>query len=169
MRNNDLQEQIPSWSSLLLFSIDQKNWRRYMGGRLEVPIWLVLNVRWWWTREEQERSKRGAREEQERAQKGKKRTNFAQTISGWTVGCFPKVANPQSEPACAQRISQIWTILTKMSPSDLDPLFAHNTGEFQEPPTKRSLRCFQLSSLSFDLTLQSVSVDDRIVTIEGYS
>ena len=26
--------------------------------------------------------------------------------------------------------------LTKMSPSDLDPLFAHNTGEFQEPPTK---------------------------------
>ena len=58
-------------------------------------------------------NKRGTREEQERAQKGKKRTNFAQTISGWTVGCFPKVANPQSEPACAQRISQIWTIFDK--------------------------------------------------------
>ena len=73
-----------------------------ISGRLEVPIWLLLNVQWWWTREEQER-----------AQKGKKRTNFAQTISGWTVGCFPKVANPQSEPACAQRISQIWTIFDK--------------------------------------------------------
>ena len=28
-----------------------------------------------------------------------KNTNLAQTISGWTVGCFPKVANPQSDPA----------------------------------------------------------------------
>ena len=25
---------------------------------------------------------------------------------------------------------------SKMSPSDLDPLYAHNTGEFQEPPMK---------------------------------
>ena len=29
-----------------------------------------------------------------------KETSLAQAISGCTVGCFPKVANPQSEPAC---------------------------------------------------------------------
>ena len=26
--------------------------------------------------------------------------SLAQTISGWTVGNFPNVANPQSDPAC---------------------------------------------------------------------
>ena len=99
MRNNDLQEQIPSWSSLFLFSIRSK--------KTGDDIW----VDGWWFRFDC--CYMFNDDEQERAQKGKKRTNFAQTISGWTVGCFPKVANPQSEPACAQRVSQIWSIFDK--------------------------------------------------------
>ena len=30
--------------------------------------------------------------------------SLAQAISGWTVGSFPNVANPQSEPACTLNI-----------------------------------------------------------------
>ena len=56
--------------------------------------------------DENEMNKSGTRG----GEKGKKRTNFAQTISGWTVGCFPKVANPQSEPACAQRVTHFFYI-----------------------------------------------------------
>ena len=107
--------------------------------------------------------------EQEGAKKERNAPTLPKQYLDGRLGASQRWQIHNQNPPVHKESVKFGQFLTKMSPSDLDPLFAHNTGEFQEPPTKRSLRCFQLSSLSFDLTLQCVSVDDRIVTIEGHS
>ena len=57
--------------------------------------------------------------------------SLAQTMSGWTVGNFPNVANPQSDPACTlKRKEQIF--YTDRDRELLSPFPPHDVRELQQ-------------------------------------
>ena len=73
--------------------------------------------------------------EQEGAKKERNAPTLPKQYLDGRLGASQRWQIHNQNPPVHKESVKFGQFLTKMSPSDLDPLFAHNTGEFQEPPT----------------------------------